>query len=247
LRNYWMLVLVAMLVVGTLAVGCGGGSSPIPPPPTSGVDGGDDGLADNGVSGAPESLAKGWIDFGAFVRLVASAEWQTGEEIQYAYNSSETLNGIATEKVSLTIFEDGEMVEAMTMWVDRDGNIVQAVIDGQAVEDFELKYIQMFAIPPLIPFYATDDPSLMLEFTEVLAGKSVSGWDVSNQGRSKETIGGKSVDVYTLDVKTAEHWGEGATMRFSYGDFGSFKMLLGWDSLDGSIDDFFETGKIIFR
>ena len=248
MRHLWYLLLVGVFLVGSLVMGCGGDGdaepSPAPAEAEEAVDGEAEAVEEPGEeelveevesSGDPEYLAEGWVDFAAFYSKVQSATWDLGGEatVQYDYEGTDTLDGMDVEKVSVHAAHPGEEDEfSMVLWVGEDGEVVQGQSNGETLEDMELGFAMMM-FPPLLPFYG--EAEFAENLTQALAGQDVSdweNWEVLSRDSSRENVGGKRINVYTVEIDHPA-WGDGPH-TFSFGDFGAFKMLLSFESLDHS-------------
>ncbi len=178
--------------------------------------------------GQQMQMEEGWVDFGDFVRVIKNAHWSLGDgvEVEYWFDGDEIVSGVQTDKASWQNNETNpECPKYGTFWVDHNGNIVKAELNGVIVEKESYPMLIILAVPPLAPFALADfNPEFDAEFKKTLAGQDVDGWDLLKWENRKENMDGRLVDIYSLELKHPG-WGD-LTASFRYGDFGPFKIIL---------------------
>ncbi len=179
----------------------------------------------------PMGPEEGWVDFATFVNLVESARWSgvspgcyEGTSLTtYDFEGTETIDGMIADKImgSFSVGLEGAM--HWTIWVAHDGTIIKAVIDGEEADQSFYEIYKLMAVPPLAPF-ALPDPEFNSEFKRALAGQNVPGWELLSFDRQADRVGGKNAYICKASFKHDSYANQTAT--FTYGDFGTFKILL---------------------
>ncbi|WP_028307898.1 hypothetical protein [Desulfitibacter alkalitolerans] len=240
MRKRWLpVVLIIMLVViGTIAVGCGSSkksktenaaksSTPAVEPKA------DHSTVANEAAEAdiPWINLKGIVDL---VNLVQEMTWTIDEDtFVYAHLGTESVKGVQTDVIQIEVtgeYDDED--ERVVFWVDSSGRIMRALMNDVDTPTEMLEHMSVYLLAPLLPFQLSSEQNLQL----ALSGKNVPGWTVTDRGKKRETIGGKSVDVSTIEIQAKDMFSTGAgeyTIQFRFGDFGNMRLLLGWNVLDG--------------
>ncbi len=236
MKWFWVMMSLVLLI-GIIAVGCGGPDEAAPDTgsdepavereedPVEEVD------AINGDAAAEEDFHD-WIYLDSVTELVSMVQEMTwkidGDLFHYVYLGSETVNGVSTDAISMEV--EGEEV---SLWIDSSGEIKQAVLGGEQMPAEMLDFMGMYLITPLIPFQFSMDADLQ----SALTGREVPGWNVTRTDKSSGTVGGKTADLYTMEIQGRDPSDAGAgeyTMEFRFADFGDSMMLLGWNVLEGA-------------
>ena len=226
-----------------------------------GVNGGEE-AAEVDFDDDPVSLAEGWIvDLESFAKLVKSGTWGMPGllEINYSSQGSEMVDGVSSEKITLFManLEDEDESGEFSVWVGKGFEIVKIAADDEVFgaddedmdelgEEFMMGMFTMFFVPMMFPnlspFMFGDTEAHASEFAQVLAGQDVPGWEVLSRDSSRQNIGGNRVNVHSVELKQSPWGGGDKPVVFTFGDFGSFKLLLSWQDEEGNT--IFETSSI---
>ncbi len=140
--------------------------------------------------------------------------------------------GQETTEIHLTV--DGEL---WRIWLDPDGDVVQAEIEGELMPQM---FADMVVGPMLTGLFW---PFSMVEAygVEQVIVHGDPGWDVRSVETTTVTIGDLEVPVTYLEVMTsgAPYLDAGQRMELLWGiaDFGAFQMLVEWRVTDLNVDE----------
>lgn len=242
---------LALLVFSLISIlflsGCGGFSLPFfSAGQDAPAEGEDSGIVDDGPFSTPDQLTENWINFRAFVRVIKTAEWEyDGGELRIIYNfeGQENVSGVSAGKITVNAIRSDGSQEGWSIWVDENGEIVQAVLGGEFLSAEESEALKLMSAHPLATFAAEEwDPDYYRDFKQTLAGQQVPGWELVSFDRTRGRIDGKPVDLYKVELINQEGFGPEVAV-YEYGDFGPFLLILG---VKHSYSDF-QTKSITFR
>lgn len=146
--------------------------------------------------------------------------------INYKYEGSETVDGVDTEVLSFSIDAEG-----FKAWVDKDGNVIQAEVEGEIIPGQFVDQAMEGALSAMFsPFWTFEELGIHDALVETTPGFE---WSVIST--EEKQIGNMDVEVTHLEVDvkpplTPE--GEEGTVTWSVGDFGQFQMLIEWDWIE---------------
>lgn len=147
------------------------------------------------------------------------------KDISFRNEGPETVAG---EEADLLVFTENE--DEFRIWVDENGNAVQAEIDGQVLPGELVQAPLNTALEGFfLPFWTVEEMGIR-EFAE---GVSHPGYNLRDVSTQREDFGDVSAEVTRLEVYlepplTVE--GEEGTVIWGIGDFdGEYQMLVEWD------------------
>ncbi len=135
---------------------------------------------------------------------------------------------VAGKKADLLIFSENE--DKFKAWVDQNGDVVQAEIDGQTIPG-ELAQVPLdIALEGFfLPFWSVEEMGVR----EFARGEIYPGYNLRDVSTQRETFGDISAEVTCMDVylePPATFEGDEGTVTWCIGDFdGEFQMLVEWD------------------
>ena len=156
------------------------------------------------------------------------AHLEDGEEVNattvtYRWEGSETVDGIDAEQLYFSVNED-----EFTIWVDDDGNPLQADFQGEMIPGEFVDQAMDAALSTIFaPFWTFEE----LGAREALIHEA-AGFEYSVTSTGEEQVGDVTAEVTRMDVEVgppAAPEGYEGTATWAVGDFGEFQMLIEWD------------------
>jgi len=154
--------------------------------------------------------------------------------IRYRLIGDESVDGKDATRIELVVH-----ASVWDLWLDVDGSVLQAVIDGEALApEMSNMVVGAMLVGVFWPFTMVD----AYEVEEVVSGGG-PGWEMTRTDVGRRTYGDLSADVheYRVTVAGPPHMeaGESSTLVWTIADFGTFQMLAEWHVLDGDAAEAF--------
>ena len=162
--------------------------------------------------------------------------YENGEETSttkmlYRFEGMEQIGDDECSRLFLG-FDDTEIV----MWLDEDGEAIQAESDGELVPD---EFSGMMLNPLLNAAFWPFTVARQFRVPDVVMGRR-SGWATNVLSTGSRQVGDLQADVIEMKVEIGPphtEEGEEAEVIWVVGDFGDFQMLLEWSSPDTGLED----------
>jgi hypothetical protein len=166
-------------------------------------------------------------------------EWRYNEtdfsQVTYSATADETINGIDTTKIVITI-ENNETTEEMNFWVDEDGTTVKALMNGQEIPGEMFQNMADAIINSIFwPFTLAQNYTEGPAFNE--AAESVPGYEVNIDNMGQSSLNGKDYTHYVTNINIGPPYSEDPIEYvWQIGDFGDFQLLLNWETKEAPMD-----------
>jgi hypothetical protein len=231
----FLLIIIVLILVMIFVIGCGGSkkTEPITNDQQQAVTNPTTQVEPPALPSKPEVDSKeSWMNAKnliELVKLVDKMSWRVdGDVFHYTYLGREVVKGVQGEVVSIVV-ED----EKIKFWIDDNGKILQALVDDEYLPSEYLDHVSIYMLAPLMPFQLSGEEQLQ----RALTGKDVPGWKVLKSDKGKTTISRKTIDVQTIVIQAKDPFSVGAgeyTISFSFGNFDSKRLIIGWSILEGA-------------
>jgi hypothetical protein len=154
---------------------------------------------------------------------------RTTSQITLEVVGQETINGVDTDKMKITITGSGSTL-AYDMWVNSAGKTVRMAVGSFVYPDSQAEVLGATAVSGfLIALAAGDNPQLQAALNGQLSNGALS------TKVTQRTVGNTTVPTVQLTVAA-----NGANITGYYSDFGSFTMLTQFSSTISTLSNSFE-------
>lgn len=149
----------------------------------------------------------------------------------YRFEGSETVEGVEADLLYFAVDD-----EELNIWVDENGQTVQAEYEGQILPGAMVDQALEGAIQGIFwPFWTFEDYGVHQALVE-----STPGVEYSVISTGTEQVGEMSAEVTRMEVDVSPpvvSEGQEGTAQWAVGDFGDFQMLIEWDWVEAIGED----------